>query len=157
MKKQIVCCTAAIFLAAGGLGALPAGTLGTAIADFAFEGTDLTSVTIPDTVTSIGWEAFRYCRSLKSVTIPDSVTEFGWEAFKGCSSLKSVTLPDSVKTISAEMFMDCGSLESVTIPLHYKKTEIKNQRKYKAFSPCTRKDHIGGDADMVIFSSCLNY
>ncbi len=175
MKKQIVCCTAAILLAAGGLGALPDGTLGTAIAasaaayedfeysvdgdtvtiteykgkggdvvipseidgkkvtaigEFAFEGTDLTSVTIPDTVTSIGWEAFRYCGSLKSVTIPDSVTEFGWEAFKGCSSLKSVTLPDSVKTISTEMFMDCGSLESVTVSDSV--TSIENE----AFAGC---------------------
>lgn len=175
MKKQIVCCTAAILLAAGGLGAFPDGTPGTAIAasaaaygdleysvdgdtvtiteytgkggdvvipseidgkkvtaigEFAFESTDLTSVTIPDSVTSIGWEAFRYCGSLKNVTIPDSVTDFGWEAFKGCSSLKSVTLPDSVKTISTEMFMDCGSLESVTVSDSV--TSIENE----AFAGC---------------------
>ena len=48
-----------------------------------------TSVTIPDSVTSIGDGAFSGCRNLTSVTIPDSVTEIGWHAFEGYNSLKS--------------------------------------------------------------------
>jgi len=73
----------------------------------------LQSVTIPDSVTSIGNRAFEGC-SLHSVTIPDSVTSIGDHAFEGCS-LHSVTIPDSVTSIGDRAFKDC-SLQSVTIP-----------------------------------------
>ncbi len=73
-------------------------------------------VTIPDSVTSIGNEAFEYCEALKSVTIPDSVTSIGSEAFSGCSSLMSITIPDSVTRIGYAAFKGCSSLTSVTIP-----------------------------------------
>ena len=54
----------------------------------------LTSVTIPNSVTSIGEQAFYYCTSLTSVTIPDSVTSIGEQAFYYCRFLTSVTIPD---------------------------------------------------------------
>ena len=73
----------------------------------------LTSVTIPDSVTEIGSDAFRYCSSLTSVTIPDSVTEIGSDAFRYCSSLTSVTIPDSVTEIGWYAFEDCSRLKSV--------------------------------------------
>ena len=80
-----------------------------------YECTSLKSITIPDGVTSIVG-AFWYCTSLTSVTIPDSVTEIGVAAFGNCSSLTSVTIPDSVTSIGESAFGGCSSLTSITIP-----------------------------------------
>jgi|GEM_PF-1739741 len=57
-----------------------------------FNGSSLTSVTIPDSVTSIEMAAFQNCSGLTSITIPDSVTRIGDSAFSGCSGLTSVTI-----------------------------------------------------------------
>ena len=75
----------------------------------------LTSVTIPNSVTSIGGGAFLGC-GLTSVTIPNSVTSIGEQAFKGCSDLTSVTIPNSVTSIGKYAFSGCSGLTSVTIP-----------------------------------------
>ena len=89
----------------------------TSIGDKAFSWCEsLQSVTIPDSVTSIGDRAFYHCDFLQSVTIPDSVTSIGNEAFSGCESLQSVTIPDSVTSIGRSAFSGCESLQSVTIP-----------------------------------------
>jgi len=76
----------------------------------------LKSVIIPDSVTYIGEGAFSYCRSLESVIIPDSVTYIGEGAFSYCTSLHSVTIPDSVTSIGKNAFHWCKSLQSVIIP-----------------------------------------
>ena len=99
---------------------------------------DLTQVTLPDSLTSIGWYAFTDCSSLVSINIPDNVTSIGKHAFTGCSklinasigsnvtsiddgafdrcsSLVSITIPDSVTSIGSQAFMDCSSLTNITI------------------------------------------
>ena len=76
----------------------------------------LTSVTIPEGVTSIGNAAFDGCTNLKTVVIPESVTSIGGYAFCDCASLTSVTLPSGVTAISDYTFSGCSALEQVAIP-----------------------------------------
>ena len=77
--------------------------------------TGLASITIPDSVTSIGGRAFSGCTSLTSVTIPDSVTSIDTYAFSDCTGLTSVTIGDGVTSIGYYAFYDCRNLTSVTI------------------------------------------
>ena len=66
-------------------------------------------------MTNIDDEAFCRCRNLQSVTIPESVTSIGHSAFQGCSRLQSLTIPNSVTTIENDAFYYCINLQSVTI------------------------------------------
>jgi hypothetical protein len=76
----------------------------------------LTSITIGTSVTSIGNYAFQGCSSLISITIPNSVTSIGGSGFYGCTSLTSITIPNSVTSIGGSAFYGCTSLTSITIP-----------------------------------------
>ena len=98
----------------------------TSIGDAAFGGiwdddeqkyiSDITSVTIPNSVTSIGDYAFSYCTSLASITIGNSVTSIEDRAFENCTSLTNITIPNSVTNIGDDAFSGCTSLTSITIP-----------------------------------------
>ena len=79
------------------------------------------NVAVPNTlggmpVTCIGDSAFYNCSDLTSVTIPNSITNIGPYAFESCSSLMSVTIPNSVTDIGPYAFESCSNLTSVTIP-----------------------------------------
>ena len=74
------------------------------------------TTTIPNSVTSIGYSAFRDCSGLTSVTIPNSVTSISQQAFSGCSGLTSITIPNSVTSIGNSAFDGCSGLTSITIP-----------------------------------------
>jgi len=70
----------------------------TSIGNWAFAGSGITSITIPDSVTSIGDKAFMGCTNLKSVTIPNRVTSIGGLAFYGCEKLTSVTFQGTISS-----------------------------------------------------------
>ena len=101
----------------------------------------LTSVTIPDRVTSIGSSAFYNCSGLTSVTIPDRVTSIGSKAFYNCAGLTSVTIGNGVTSIGNYAFQGCSGLTSITIGKNV--TTIDNS----TFEGCSalREIHYNGD------------
>lgn len=88
----------------------------TAINNAAFPNSAVTSVTIPDSVTSIHDVSFFNCSQLTNISIPNSVTYIGYSAFSSCTSLKSVTLPSSLSSISEALFSGCSQLTTIHIP-----------------------------------------
>ena len=88
----------------------------TAIGSFVFSDKDVVYVTIPDTVTIIGFYAFDNCVYLKNITIPNSVTTIESGAFHNCVSLLSIDLPDNLEVINSNVFDNCSSLKSIVIP-----------------------------------------
>jgi len=86
------------------------------IGEFAFQSDSITSISIPDTVTSIGKYAFNDCRDLKEIVIPDSVTYIGICAFGDCFSLEKVHLSENLKTLENFVFQNCNSLKEINFP-----------------------------------------
>ena len=77
---------------------------------------ELTSVTFPATITSIGFQTFEGCTALTSIDIPNSVVSIGDYSFYGCNSLASVTLSTSLTTLGEFAFADCTSLPGIEFP-----------------------------------------
>lgn len=88
----------------------------TTIDHAAFHDSAVTSVTIPDSVTSISDGAFGFCSQLTNISIPNSVTYISFSAFRACTSLKSITLPSSLSSISEALFFGCSQLTTIHIP-----------------------------------------
>jgi len=95
---------------------IPAKLGGKAVASLgvnALNGKDFTTVTIPSTVTYIGYRAFGFCANLKSVKLPDSVKTVAYHAFEGCSGLQCVDFGKNVSFIGESAFSGCSSLKSL--------------------------------------------
>ena len=86
------------------------------------------AVTIPASVTDIGWYAFEDCTGVTEVTIPSSVTKIGRYAFGHCDGLTVVKIPASARSIGFGAFQGCTGLTAVTIPASV--TSIGNRAVY---------------------------
>lgn len=78
-----------------------------------FSNTRISSIKIPEGVTSMGGWAFLGCWNLESVSIPDTVKNIGSLCFYNCSKLKEIVIPGSVNTITEQSFYGCTSLKSI--------------------------------------------
>ncbi len=119
----------------------------------------LTGITLPSTITNIGYHAFEYCTSLKTINIPQGTCGIGGGAFFDCRSLTGIVIPSSVRTIPSEAFSGCSSLASV---------EISNgveQIGYRAFDNCVALKSIRlpssvniiyGYSGEGVFGTCSN-
>ncbi|MBQ9084493.1 MAG: leucine-rich repeat protein [Clostridia bacterium] len=76
----------------------------------------LTSVSLPDGLTSLPIGLFSGCAALETVALPSALKTIGANAFEGCSSLSAITIPEGVEVIGDRAFMDCISLVSLRIP-----------------------------------------
>ena len=73
----------------------------------AFNITSITSIVLPNSITSLGSSCFDGCIRLKSITLPDGITSLPDFCFDDCSSLKSVTLPDGITSLGMDCFFNC--------------------------------------------------
>ena len=93
---------------------IPSGVI--VIGDAAFEYEHMQTLTLPDTLISIGNGAFSRCSGLTSIDIPNSVTSIGTSAFERCSGATSLSLGSGISTIGNSAFSACTSLTSIDIP-----------------------------------------
>lgn len=88
----------------------------TSIGQFAFYNSEVTSVTLPNTIVSIGNYSFAKSSSMKSCVLPPSVDTIGKAAFSECISLEQINIPRGVSILNLETFYRCKSLKEITIP-----------------------------------------
>ena len=107
------------------------------------------SVTIPQSVTSIGMNAFRLCTGLTSLTIEGPIKSMGWNAFYMCTSLETLSLGENIETIGDYAFCLCSDLKNVTIPEQVKRIE------YFTFFKCSSLESITLPAGLTSFQANL--
>ena len=117
----------------------------------AFGGCAIASLTLPETVTDIYFDAFRGCRELTSVTLPDSVTYLGSSVFADCEALTEVTLPKGLTSIENATFKECGSLAEIEIPAGVKSIGSS------AFEGCALKEIVLPDGVERISDQAFYY
>ena len=95
-----------------------------------------TKVTIPTTVSFIGYRSFKDCYGLTEVIVSEGVTDINGEAFYSCKSLKKISLPDTLTTIGGAAFADCENLREISLP-----DSLQKLSSY-AFSGCHNLEKI---------------
>ncbi len=121
---------------------------------FAFRNcANLTSVTLPTSLTSIGQYSFMNCSGLREISIPGNVSRIGSQAFKGCTGLTTVNLSTGLQEIGEEAFEDCTKLVSIMIPSNVTSIEenaFKNCGKLKTIT--FQCNYVSGLIDPAAFT-----
>ena len=110
----------------------------------AFARTEITSVILPDSITSIGNEAFESCKQLETVVMPKNLKTIGWEAFQNCSKIAKINIPQGVEKIEQYCFSGCLSLKELVVPSTLKSIATA------AFDDCGSLNtvwYLGGEND----------
>ncbi len=82
----------------------------------AFQNTDITGITLPNSITSLGNSCFKFCYNLTSVKLPDNITSLGDYVFMSCRKLSSIKLPDTLTSLGEYCFSFCDGLTSLILP-----------------------------------------
>lgn len=132
---------------------IPSGV--TRIGGLAFSGIDVSSLEIPNTVTSIGRYAFSYCKGLTSIKLPESLQQMRELVFMWCTNLTSINIPDGITEIEDCSFQGCENLTSITLP------ENLETIGKSAFGICTSLSEIVIPATVtsigrLAFEDCVN-
>lgn len=114
----------------------------TTVQSNAFKGNEITSISLPNTVSVMGEACFESCSRLESVTLPAGLTSLGNSCFYDCRNLASVTLPEGITTLGVNCFYRCTSLTPVTLP------EGIEELGYQCFYGCT-------SLESVVLPGCL--
>jgi len=128
----------------------------TSIGEGAFSrNSKLEAVTLPDGITSIENYLFEYCYALTSVNMPAGITSIGTSSFKSCSTLASIKIPDGVTTIGSFAFQGCYALNGIVIPKGVTRIEMGT------FEGCTALSSINIPSGVTIvdnnsFNQCSN-
>ncbi len=117
------------------------------ICQYAFTGTAIETILLPDGLITIGYYAFSSCESLKYININDGVTSIGSSAFYNCSSLKAISIPDSVTSIGQTLFQNCTNLEYVRL------SENADKVGGSMFSGCTMLKNVSLPASVTVIGS----
>ena len=116
--------------------AIEIGDCVTSLESYAFKGTSIERVVIPESVTSFGSSLFYNCTKLKHAVLPKGITEIYDSMFRGCTSLQSIDIPDGVTRFGDYAFDRCSSLASIILPAGV--TYVGNY----CFSDCSNLRHI---------------
>ena len=116
--------------------AIEIGDCVTSIESYAFKGTSIERVIIPETVSSFGSSLFYNCAKLKNAVLPKGITEIYDSMFRGCESLQSIDIPEGVTRFGDSAFDGCSSLASIILPAGV--TYVGNY----CFSDCSNLRHI---------------
>ena len=108
----------------------------TSLESYAFKGTSIERVVIPETITSFGSSLFYDCVNLKYAVLPKGITEIYDSMFRGCESLQSIDIPEGVTRFGDFAFDGCSSLASIILPAGV--TYVGNY----CFSDCSNLRHI---------------
>jgi len=112
------------------------------IADKAFKNYYLQTISMPNTVTTIGNDAFYNCSSLKSITFSSNLTEIGDNAFYACGQLTNVTIPNSVSYIGEGAFTSCYLLTSISLPNNLQSIEDKTFENCQSLTSISLPDSV---------------